>query len=341
VSVVWVFLDGVGVGPDDPDINPWAAIDDPTLIAVEGRLPTWPGAVHVPLDASLGVKGLPQSATGTTALFTGVNAPAKLGRHLSGFPIPKLLDIIAEESVHKKALARGLKTTFANAFNEAYFKRPETRQSVTTHAVKAAGIPFRMMDDYRAGRAVFHDLTGELIRIQGNDDKLVPPGESKQVVFKRFVRDSDTFADRMHEMDLEVIDPEEAGRRVGGLAADFDLVIFEYVKTDMAGHNQEQGWAKDVADGLVIQCLGGVGSQHLVEHSGGHATQCDLFGVELALEQVGAAGLTRDLARHGKAGRSDHKDQRNSHSNTVPNLAMVLCLHSHSQNTARRRAFRS
>ena len=252
MSVVWVFLDGVGVGPDDPDVNPWARIEDPTLIAVEGRLPSWPGAIHKPLDASLGVKGLPQSATGTTALFTGVNAPELLGRHLSGFPVPKLLEIIAEHSVHKKAKVLGLRSTFANAFNEAYFRRPETRQSVTTHAVKAAGIPFRMMEDYRAGRAVFHDLTGELIRIQGNHDKLQPPNGSKQVVFKRFVRDPETFSEYMAKEDLEVIDPAEAGRRIAGLVPENDLVIFEYVKTDMAGHNQEMGWAEDVAREVML-----------------------------------------------------------------------------------------
>ena len=34
----------------------------------------------------LGIEGLPQSATGQTALFTGINAAQLLGRHLFGFP---------------------------------------------------------------------------------------------------------------------------------------------------------------------------------------------------------------------------------------------------------------
>lgn len=252
MSVVWVFLDGVGVGPDDREINPWARIEDPTLIAVEGRLPTYPGSYHKPLDASLGVEGLPQSATGTTALFTGFNAPAALGHHLSGFPIPKLIDMVYEHSVHKKALALGLKSTFANAYNEAYFRRPKTRQSVTTHAVKAADLPVRMMDDYREGKAVFHDLTGELVRLQGNQDKLKPPVGNKEVVFKRFERNPEKFAEWMAKEDVPVIDPAEAGRRVASLVPDHDLVVFEYVKTDMAGHNQEMGWAEDVAREVML-----------------------------------------------------------------------------------------
>lgn len=181
MSVVWVFLDGVGVGPDDPDQS--VGTDrgsNPDRCG--GRLPTYPNSFHKPLDASLGVEGLPQSATGTTALFTGFNAPAALGHHLSGFPIPKLIEMVYEHSVHKKARELGLKSTFANAYNDAYFRRPKTRQSVTTHAVKAADLPVRMMDDYREGKAVFHDLTGELVRLQGNHDKLQPPAGSKEVV---------------------------------------------------------------------------------------------------------------------------------------------------------------
>jgi len=248
VSVVWIFLDGVGWGSDDPEVNPWAAVEDPTLIAVNGRGPSWPGAVMKPLDATLGVKGLPQSATGTTAMLTGVNAPQHIGRHLSGFPTSSLQEIIYEHSVHKRALERGLKPTFANAYNEAYFKRPNLKKSVTTHAVLAArelGMRFRMMDDYRNGLAVFHDLTGELVRIQGNGDRLTAPA-NKQVVFKRFIRDPKAFREMVTQWEIDVINPAEAGRRIARLAPGHDLVLFEYVKTDMMGHDCDPGWAADV-----------------------------------------------------------------------------------------------
>lgn len=254
MSVVWVFLDGVGLGADDSEVNPWAGVKDPTLIAVEGRAPTWPGAVMKPLDANLGVDGLPQSATGTTALLTGINAPKAIGRHRSGFPNEALREIIAEHSVHRRALKRGLHSTFANAFNEAYFRRPLSRQSVSTHAVHAAsdlGMRFRMMDDYRSGAAVFHDLTGELIRVQGNEDRLIAP-TNKQVVFKRFLRDPEGFREMASDWKIDVIDPEEAGIRVASLAEENDLVFFEYVKTDMMGHDGSRDWAKDVVDEVML-----------------------------------------------------------------------------------------
>jgi hypothetical protein len=64
------------------------------------------------LDASLGVPGLPQSATGQTSILTGVNAPAEMGRHISGFPGPTLRRILFEHSVLKRIRERGLSAKY-------------------------------------------------------------------------------------------------------------------------------------------------------------------------------------------------------------------------------------
>jgi bisphosphoglycerate-independent phosphoglycerate mutase (AlkP superfamily) len=53
------------------------------------------------------------------------------------------------------------------------------------------------------------------------------------------------------DWEIDVIDPEEAGRRVAGLAEDNDLVLFEYVKTDMMGHDGSPEWARDVVDEVM------------------------------------------------------------------------------------------
>ena len=44
------------------------------------------GGLVKPVDPKLGVKGIPQSATGQTSLLTGVNAQGVLGYHKSGYP---------------------------------------------------------------------------------------------------------------------------------------------------------------------------------------------------------------------------------------------------------------
>jgi len=49
------------------------------------------------------VPGRPQSATGQATLYTGVNAPAELGRHLVGFPTARLQALILRASIEPKA----------------------------------------------------------------------------------------------------------------------------------------------------------------------------------------------------------------------------------------------
>ncbi len=251
MKLVWIFVDGVGYGSDDPSVNPWASVRNGSIIATKGNHPTREGAHLKLLDACLGVPGLPQSATGTTAMLTGVNAPKAVGKHLSGFPNQALRDIISEYSVHKQMLVNGFNPTFANAYNDVYFRRPESRQSVTTHAVRAAGLPFRMMDAYRNGEAVFHDLTGDLIRSQGNDDKLAPPVQRLQRFRDRLLKEHKDFIAELEQEELPLITPEEAARRIVHISNTYDLTLFEYVKTDLAGHSGDMQWALTVVDEVM------------------------------------------------------------------------------------------
>ena len=94
MPVIMVFLDGVGLGRDDPATNPLARPDTVpglerlTLHRLVARDFPWIGEScgGVAVDATLGIPGLPQSATGQAALLTSVNASALLGRHQNGFP---------------------------------------------------------------------------------------------------------------------------------------------------------------------------------------------------------------------------------------------------------------
>ena len=87
--LLFIFLDGVGIGEEDPDRNPFMRARVPTLRGLlGGRLPTLraPGveghrAFAFPLDAQLEVEGTPQSGTGQASLLTGTNAAAAYGRH--------------------------------------------------------------------------------------------------------------------------------------------------------------------------------------------------------------------------------------------------------------------
>ena len=114
--VLFIFLDGVGIGPEDPDRNPFLVANLPTLRKIcGGAIPSLddagrcvinpsPTAVVVGLDAVLGVsEGIPQSGTGQAALLTGENAPAAFGRHFGPWVPSRLRDMVAESNLFRRA----------------------------------------------------------------------------------------------------------------------------------------------------------------------------------------------------------------------------------------------
>jgi 2,3-bisphosphoglycerate-independent phosphoglycerate mutase len=216
--VLLVLLDGVGAGSRDPSVNPLAHSGVRFLANFEDDAPGKPlprGGRFVPLDACLGVAGLPQSATGQTAIFTGVNAPALLGMHLPGFPNERLRDVLRERSVLKRAAEAGRRVAFLNAYRPRFFELGEAvwrrPMSATSWANRAAGLPFRTLDDLRDGRALYHEFTNAELRHRGLD---VPERR-----------------------------PEEAGAILAALAGGLDLALYEFFRTDLAGHSREMGFA--------------------------------------------------------------------------------------------------
>lgn len=211
--VLLFFIDGVGVGPDDPDVNLLATGDYPTLQLTQGSTPraaAGPPSVAHGLDPSMGVPGLPQSATGQTTILTGVNAPAVMGAHISGFPGPTLRRLLFEQSILKRVRERERAATFLNAYRPSFFHTPEPKRrlSATSLATMASGAPFRGWEDLLLGRAVTHDLTHWRVRERGYD---VPPRS-----------------------------PEEAGHIIAREAMRSDFSLFEYFETDRAGHDRDR-----------------------------------------------------------------------------------------------------
>lgn len=217
--VVLVFLDGVGLG----EAAPWNPLFHPGLPRLSARMGRplvrgWAGEdgdlLRRELDATLGVPGLPQSATGQTALFTGLNAPALIGGHRTGHPSAELVRWLAGHNLFARARAAGFRPTFANAYSELYWdlvRRRRLRPSVTTWMNQLAGLPFRTFEDLLRGRALLWDITNtfapEWARRHGRPFPDLPP-----------------------------VPPEEAARRLIGLLDEADLVLFESFLTDLVGH---------------------------------------------------------------------------------------------------------
>jgi len=204
MATLLLFFDGIGVGRDDTSVNPFAAARARRLA------PLWggeldPGASFRPLDATLGVDGLPQSATGQTTLLTGINAAQLMGRHVQGIPGPTLVEAIDRESLFLKLVRAGRRPTFANAFTSAHLEARRPRWSATTRTVMAAGVPFRMLEhDERRDAALPHDYTGAWWLERG--------------------------------MEVKRRTAEEAARVLAGLGDTHDLVLYEYFLTDLVAH---------------------------------------------------------------------------------------------------------
>jgi 2,3-bisphosphoglycerate-independent phosphoglycerate mutase len=217
-GVLLFFIDGIGVGSDDPERNPIATGKFPTLHLTETHSPVADQARG--LDASLGVPGLPQSATGQTSILTGINAPAVMGHHLSGFPGPTLRKVLFEHSLLKRIREQGKSATFLNAFRPEYFEAPhaQRRLSATSLATLASGARFRSWEDLVEGRAVAHDLTHWRMRERGYE--------------------------------LPMRTPEEAGAIIAEEAGKTDFSLFEYFETDRAGHARDRDRAMSCLEDL-------------------------------------------------------------------------------------------
>ncbi len=196
--------------------NPFCAANMPFTIEtvgsrlVEGATIEEPNLLLKGIDANLGVDGLPQSATGQTALFTGQNASKILGHHLTAFPNRELVDMINAHSLLKLAKEKGLRSVFANMYTPNYFQLAENGlrfHSVTTHCVFAAKLPFLFVADMLRGNAVYWDMTNR-------------------------------FLVEKYKLSVPIISPELAGERLANISKSNDLVLYECFLSDLIGHKQ-------------------------------------------------------------------------------------------------------
>jgi 2,3-bisphosphoglycerate-independent phosphoglycerate mutase len=239
-KVLFIFLDGVGLAPAGPD-NPFSQVPMPRLqdllggpLVLAGQMDVRPSGSPLPnrllraLDACLGVPGLPQSATGQTALFTGINAPALVGDHLTAYPTALLREVIAEHSVLKRAAEAGGRVLFANAHSERFWqmiRKGKRRLGASTLTALAAAVPIPTLADLVEGRAVLWDITHEI-------------------------------AVQYLEYELPLISPEEAGARLARLATGYDLVLYESFLPDLAGHQRiEPEWVLTRLDAFLGSVL--------------------------------------------------------------------------------------
>ncbi len=218
-AAILVFIDGLGIGPRDPASNPLACFA-PHALNCCFTPPDSPddGRLCLSTDASLGVDGLPQSATGQTALLTGINAAAVLGRHLHGYPNLALRSLLVRDSIFHRLLKSGRSVTFANTYTPAFFLRRPRWVSASTVMCESAGIRLNQLHDLRAGQSLYMDFTNRL---------LVEAG-----------------------VQVSEQTPEQAGQTLADISTHFDFCFYEYFLTDLVGHRGDHPQAVTVLSEL-------------------------------------------------------------------------------------------
>ncbi len=226
-SVILILLDGLGIGERGNPANPLNRFSPRVLRLFSDRLGPFPaGGRGLTTDVSSGVTGLPQSATNHVTLLTGVNGAAALGRHLSGFPNRFLRQLLEKHSVFRQLQSVGRSVTFANSYTPEFFQNRPRWVSASTVMCESAGVSLQNLEDVRAGRSLYMDITHFILRQKG------------------------------YEVPLRSTD--DAARILRNLAKNYDFCFFEYFLTDLAGHRgdleQAEAILRTVDDFLFELC---------------------------------------------------------------------------------------
>ncbi len=215
-----IFLDGVGIGDDNPLTNPFFKFGFKTFTEIFGEIPSLKnqtlkrnGAFLFPVDARLGVEGFPQSGTGQTSIFCGMNAAKFVGKHFGPYPYSTLIPVIKEKNIFKHFISLGKNAFFANAYPKEFFdyiKSGRSRLSVTSLSCMLSGLRLNSSTDVRQSKALTAEITNERW--------------NKKLGYK-----------------LKILKPVTAAKRLLRIAKQNSFTLYEYFLTDHLGHGRYDG----------------------------------------------------------------------------------------------------
>jgi 2,3-bisphosphoglycerate-independent phosphoglycerate mutase len=242
--VLIFFMDGVGLGPADPQTNPFVLARMPNLDGLLGqgwcvRPDGWQSgagrrtrtrASMAPTDPNLGLPGRPQSATGQATILTGRNVPRLVGQHYGPKPNQAVAREIRRGNLFQEILACGGTAALLTPYPQGYFDAVDSGKrllSAVPLAVTSAGLSLMTADDLRAGRAVSPGFTG-----QG-------------------------WHDHLGYSDIPLMTLPESGRQIAAIAQSYTFSFFEHWPSDRSGHRGTLAEATRHLE-LIDAALGGL-----------------------------------------------------------------------------------
>jgi 2,3-bisphosphoglycerate-independent phosphoglycerate mutase len=225
--IIFLFVDGCGVGRDDAG--------NPFFLASSRHLPFWENGMVLPdgtpitaIDATLGIPGPPQSASGQTALFCGAKAADIDNRHHNGYPDQHLRKVIMGNNLLLALKKSKVRARFLNAypvfddffsskhvmikpdgrlwFSPLFPERFKRMISVTSCMLLASGQRAFGEAAIRAGKALYQDYSNRQLNEKGLSLPAVSPNRAAGIIYN-------------------------ASRR-------YEFILYEYFQTDLYAHRR-------------------------------------------------------------------------------------------------------
>ena len=225
MTILFIFIDGIGLGTNNPETNPFVTAQMPALkelldgknLTIDAVPTNNQRATLIELDACMGIEGLPQSATGQATLLTGRNIPAEIGRHYGPKPNREVAQTLHHGNLFDQLVQTNRSVSFLNAYPPSYFDAIQSGRRLYAAiplAATIAGLELNTVEDLINGIAISADFTAQ--------------GWNEHLGLKN----------------IPVITHQEAGTRMANLAMMHDFALFEYWLSDYAGHGQNMDTAR-------------------------------------------------------------------------------------------------
>ena len=236
------FMDGVGLGSEDPAVNPFVGAHLPNLTGLLGE--RWfvspeyggPGRVTteraslIPTDPNMNMPGRPQSATGQAVILTGRNVPELVGEHYGPKPNKAVAELVEAGNLFQEVVAAGGSAALISPYPQGYFDAINSGKRLYSSvplAATSAGLSLMTADDLRAGRAVSPGFTGQ------------------------------AWHDHLGYLDIPVLTLPEGGAQIAAIARTHRFSFFEHWPSDRSGHRGSLEEAVKHLE-MIDEALGGL-----------------------------------------------------------------------------------
>jgi hypothetical protein len=224
-KLVFIFLDGVGIGKQDHS-NPFFLADPVYLKFFEGasRLPNH---LHItPIDPLLDTPGIPQSASGQTSLFSGTDVPSVLGKHTGSFPNRKMREILYHCNLLSLLKEKKISGQFINAYPVHDYLFSHEHIHLTPQ-----------------GKLIFSDIFPSVLRRKISVttcmmiiSQSIPCNERDIVEENALYQDFSNRSLIERGLRLPVFSAPKAGEILYSQSQSYEFLLYEYFQTDWQGH---------------------------------------------------------------------------------------------------------